>query len=213
MDQFISCLGKADHALLLDCRSLDFKLVPLPPAARLIICNTMVKHELSGGEYNRRRAECEEGVKVLSNWYPGIRALRDVSPAQLEKHSGEMAPVIFQRCAHVVHENQRALDGAKCLASGDLHGFGKLMRESHRSLRDLYEVSCKELDVMVESAQGLPGYWGGRMTGGGFGGCTVNLVNATDAENFADEVAVRYARTTGIKPDVYICSAADGAGS
>ncbi len=213
MDQFISCLGKADHALLLDCRSLEFKLVPIPPAVRLVICNTMVKHELSGGEYNRRRAECEEGVKILSQWYPGIRALRDVSPEQLQEHSKEIPATIYKRCAHVVHENRRTLDGCECLARGDLRGFGKLMRESHCSLRDLYEVSCKELDVMVESAENLHGYWGGRMTGGGFGGCTVNLVNAADAGKFAAQIASRYSQATGIKPDIYICSAADGAGA
>ena len=213
MDQFISCHGKTNHVLLLDCRSLDFKLVPIPSDVQLVICNTMVKHELSGGEYNRRRAECEEGVKLLSRWYPGIRALRDVSPEQLERRSQEVPDVIYKRCAHVIHENQRTLDGSQLLLKGDLRGFGKLMEESHRSLRDLYEVSCRELDVMVESAAGLSGYWGGRMTGGGFGGCTVNLVSATDAENFATRIAQRYARATSIHADVYICSAADGAGA
>ena len=213
MDQFISCLGKANHALLLDCRSLDFRLVPMPSAVSLIICNTMVKHELSGGEYNRRRAECEEGVKILSKWYPGIRALRDVSPAQLEEHSKDLPGTVYKRCAHVISENQRTLDGSERLAVDDLRGFGKLMGESHRSLRDLYEVSCRELDLMVESAEGLPGFWGGRMTGGGFGGCTVNLVNGADGENFAAQIAQRYSRATGIKPDIYICFAADGAGA
>jgi len=213
MDQFISCLGKTDHALLLDCRSLDFRLVPLPDHIRLVICNTMVKHELSGGEYNRRRAECEEGVRILSQWYPGVRALRDILPQQLEAHSQDLPSVIYMRCAHVVHENQRTLKGAECLNAGDLRGFGKLMAESHRSLRDLYEVSCRELDIMVESADGLPGYWGGRMTGGGFGGCTVNLVEAAAAQDFAAAISQRYLQATGIKPDAYICSAADGAGS
>jgi len=212
MDQFISCLGKANHALLLDCRSLQFRLVPLLEGVRLVICNTKVKHEISGGEYNRRRAECEEGVKMLSRWYPGIRALRDVSSQQLEDHSKDLPDITYKRCAHVVRENQRTLDGAECLAAGDLSGFGKLMAESHESLRDLYEVSCRELDVMVESARGLPGFWGGRMTGGGFGGCTVNLVEASAAQSFATSISQRYQQATGIKPDVYICSAADGAG-
>ena len=151
MDQFISCQGQADHAMLLDCRSLEFKFVPIPSDVRLVICNTLVRHEISGGEYNRRRAECEEGVKLLSKWHPGIRALREVTPEQLEKHSQEMPEVIYKRCAHVIHENQRALDGANLLIKEDLRGFGKLMGESHRSLRDLYEVSCRELDIMVES--------------------------------------------------------------
>ncbi len=212
MDQFISCQGQADHAMLLDCRSLEFKFVPIPSDVRLVICNTLVRHEISGGEYNRRRAECEEGVKLLSKWHPGIRALREVTPEQLEKHSQEMPEVIYKRCAHVIHENQRALDGANLLIKEDLRGFGKLMGESHRSLRDLYEVSCRELDIMVESANGLPGYWGGRMTGGGFGGCTVNLVSALEAENFAGQIAKRYSEATGITPIVYVCAAADGAG-
>ena len=212
MDQFVSCLGKAEHALMLDCRSLEFQLIPIPKSVRLVICNTMVKHELAKGEYNRRREECDEGVKILSHWYPGIRALRDVSPEQLEQHSSEFPSTIFERCAHVVRENQRVQESAKFLATGDLRAFGKLMGESHRSLRDLYEVSCRELDTMVEIADGLPGYWGGRMTGGGFGGCTVNLVNATDAPVFAQQIAERYQQQTTIRPEVYICETANGAG-
>jgi galactokinase len=211
MDQFISCLGKADHALLLDCRSLDYKLLPIPDGVRLVVCNTMVKHEHASGEYNRRREECEQGVKILSQWYPEIRALRDVSVEQLERHAKDLPPTIYRRCAHVVTENQRVLDAATCLSRGDLQGFGEKMRQSHCSLRDQYEVSCRELDLMVELAEDLPGYWGGRMTGGGFGGCTVNLVNAVDAPAFTREIAVRYHQATGIQPDIYICSAADGA--
>ena len=212
MDQFISCLGKAGHALLLDCRSLEFKLVPIPSGVRLVICNTMVKHQHAGGEYNRRREECEQGVKILSKSYPAIRALRDVSFAQLQAHAGEMPPVVYKRCLHVVQENQRVLDAAERLQEGDLKAFGELMRQSHRSLRDLYEVSCRELNLMVELAEGLPGYWGGRMTGGGFGGCTVNLVNAADAAAFAGQIAKSYQDATGVTPEIYICSAADGAG-
>ena len=212
MDQFISCLGQAEHALMLDCRSLEFQLIPIPKTVRLVICNTMVKHELAKGEYNRRREECDEGVKLLSRLYPGIRALRDVSPDQLEQHSAEFSSTIFKRCTHVVRENQRVQDGAKLLVAGNLRGFGKLMGESHRSLRDLYEVSCRELDTMVEVAEGLPGYWGGGMTGGGFGGCTVNLVNATDAQAFAQQIAERYQQQTTIHTEVYICETANGAG-
>jgi galactokinase len=211
MDQFVSCLGKAGHALMLDCRSLDFKLIPIPDNVRLVICNTMVKHEHAGGEYNRRREECEAGVKMLKTWYPEIRALRDVSIQQLEEHSKDLSDTIYRRCLHVVQEDQRVHDAAKCLTDGDLNGFGELMRASHRSLRDLYEVSCRELNIMVEVAEGLPGYYGGRMTGGGFGGSTVNLVNAVDAAAFAEQIAKRYQRKTGTEPSVYICSAADGA--
>ena len=211
MDQFVSCLGKAAHALMLDCRSLDFQLIPIPENVRLVICNTMVKHEHAGGEYNRRREECERGVKLLTKWYPDARALRDISVPQLEEHSRDLPDPIYRRCLHVVEENQRVRDAAQLLIAGALSGVGDLMRASHRSLRDLYEVSCRELNVMVEVAEGLPGHYGGRMTGGGFGGSTVNLVNASDAGAFAGQVAERYQRETGKKPLVYICSAADGA--
>ncbi len=213
MDQFVSCLGKAGHALMLDCRSLEFKLIPIPEDVRLVICNTMVKHDHASGGYNRRREECDEGVKILTRWYPGARALRDISLKQLEQHQAEMPATIYKRCLHVVTENQRVLEGSKYLAEGDVGRFGSLMRESHRSLRDLFEVSCRELDIMVEIAESLPGYWGGRMTGGGFGGCTVNLVKAADAPRFAAQIAERYQAATGIKPDVYVCSAANGAGA
>jgi galactokinase len=171
----------------------------------------MVKHQHASGEYNRRREECEEGVRILSKWYPNIRALRDLSLDQLAKHSKDVPEKIYRRCRHVVEENKRVREGARHLRAGDLESFGERMRESHRSLRDLYEVSCRELDVMVEIAEGLPGYYGGRMTGGGFGGSTINLVEATDAQSFADQISHRYHGATGIEPAVYICSAADGA--
>jgi galactokinase len=211
MDQFVSCLGKAGHALLLDCRSLEFKLLAIPDDLRLVICNTMVKHEHASGTYNRRREECDEGVKILTQWYPNIRALRDISIEQLEQHVAGIPQTIYKRCLHVVSENQRVLAGAKYMTDGDASRFGCLMRESHRSLRDLFEVSCRELDVMAEIAESLAGYCGGRMTGGGFGGCTVNLVKAADAQKFAEEISERYQSAIGIKPDVYACSAANGA--
>jgi galactokinase len=212
MDQFVSCMGKAKHALLLDCRTLEYKLIPIPDTARMVVCNTMVKHQHAGGEYNRRREECEEGVRILAQWFPEIRALRDVSSAQLFEHAEEIPEKIFRRCRHVVEENERVQQGAQRFLAVDLAGFGNLMRESHISMRDLYEISCRELDLMVEAAEGLPGYYGGRMTGGGFGGCTVNLVEGRFAETFAGAIAERYEAGTGIKPEVYICSAADGAG-
>jgi galactokinase len=211
MDQFVACMGKAGHALLLDCRSLEFELIPIPDGVRMVVCNTMVKHQHASGEYNQRRKECEEAVKILANWYPGIRALRDVSIDQLVRHSKDVPDKIYNRCRHVVEENERVRAGARCLRAGNLSGFGELMRESHRSLRDLYEVSCRELDVMVEAAEDLPGCYGGRMTGGGFGGSTINLVDAANAEAFAGQISDRYQRATGVQPAVYICAAADGA--
>ena len=211
MDQFVSCMGKAGHAFFLDCRSLEFKFVPIPPGLQFVVCNTMVKHDLATGAYNTRREECEEGVRAFAKWDPAIRALRDVSVDLLDQHANHLPATICKRCSHVVHENQRTLDAAQALTESDLVKVGKLMRESHNSLRDLYEVSCRELDVMVEAADGLPGFCGGRMTGGGFGGCTVNLVREENAEDFGKQIAERYREATGISPQIYLCSAEDGA--
>jgi galactokinase len=211
MDQFVSCTGKAGHAILLDCRALTFKLAPIPPGIALVVCNTMVKHDLAAGTYNIRRAECEEAVRYFVKWDPTIHALRDVPVDLLERHAKELPPVILKRCCHVIYENQRTLQAAGAFADGDLIRMAELMRESHRSLRDLYEVSCRELDIMVEAAEVLPGFCGGRMTGGGFGGCTVNLVRQENAAGFAVQIAERFQQATGIRPQIYVCSAEDGA--
>jgi galactokinase len=211
MDQYVSCLGTAGHALFLDCRSLEFQLVPVPSNLKFVICNTMVKHELASGGYNQRREECEQGTKMFAKWDPNVRALRDVSMELLERHALELPESIRKRCLHVVQEDQRVLDAVRCLQTGDLVRLGELMRASHNSLRDLFEVSCRELDIMVEAAEGLPGYCGGRMTGGGFGGCTVNLVRDDKAENFAAQISERYRQATGIEPQTYICGAENGA--
>jgi galactokinase len=212
MDQFISCLGKAGHALLLDCRSLEFQFVPIPAGIQLVVCNTMTKHDHATGAYNTRRQECEEGVRYFQKWNPAVRALRDVSVELLDQHAQDLPATIAKRCSHVIRENQRTLDAARALTESDLIRVGKLMRESHDSLRDLYEVSCRELDIMVDAAEGLPGFCGGRMTGGGFGGCTVNLVREEHAETFAKEIGERYRHETGINPQIYLCTAEDGAG-
>ena len=211
MDQFVSCRGKRDHALLLDCRTLEFKLLPMPPEARMVICNTMVKHQHASGEYNQRRAACEEGVRILKQHLPSVRALRDVSPEQLEQNVNQLPEMVYLRCRHVVTENDRVQQAASMLQTGDLDEFGTLMAASHASLRDDYEVSCRELDIMVELANQQPGVYGARMTGGGFGGCTINLVAADQAESFRESVAAAYEQATGLKPQVYISSAADGA--
>jgi galactokinase len=211
MDQFVSCMGKAGHAIFLDCRSRKFTAVPIPANLKLVVCNTMVKHDLATGAYNTRRAECEEGVRYFAKWDSRIRALRDVSAELLEQRAADLPATILKRCTHVIHENQRTLDAARCLENGDVAGLRNLMRESHRSLRDLYEVSCDELDIMVEAAEDLPGFRGGRMTGGGFGGCTVNLVREQNAAEFAERISERFLNATKINPNVYICSAEDGA--
>ena len=211
MDQFVSLFGQAQHALLLDCRSLEFKLLPLPDNVRLIICNTMVKHELASSAYNERRAQCEAGVRVLAQFYPNIRALRDVTFEQLEQHRRELPEVVYRRCRHVVTENARVLEAGKALEQHDLNRFGKLMRESHVSLRDDYEVSSDELDLMVELAEKIDGVYGARMTGGGFGGSTVNLVRQEQADEFRARVAKEYEQVTGLKPEIYVRSAGNGA--
>jgi galactokinase len=211
MDQFISLFGQAHKALMLDCRSLEFKLLPLPDNVRLIICNTMVKHELASSAYNERRAQCEAGVKYLAKFFRQVTTLRDVSFEQLEAHRDELPDVIYRRCRHVITENARVLSAAEALEVGDLNRFGKLMYESHHSLRDDYEVSSKELDLMVALAEKIEGVYGARMTGGGFGGCTINLVREENMKVFRERVAEGYEQATKLKPEIYICSAANGA--
>jgi galactokinase len=204
-------MGKAAHAILLDCRSLDFKLVPIPRNLKLVVCNSMVKHDHAASGYNTRRAECEEGVRYFTKWDANVRALRDVSVQLLHQHAADLPPTILKRCTHVILENQRTVDAARCLTNGDIAQLKKLMRESHESMRDLYEISCREIDIMLEAAQDLPGFCGGRMTGGGFGGCTVNLVRDESAAEFTAQIAERFRLATGINPQIYICSAEDGA--
>jgi galactokinase len=214
MDQFASACGRAGHALLIDCRSLEHRLLPLAArghAMQMVICNTMVRHRLAGGEYNRRREECDQGVRMLARRAPGIRTLRDVSTALLRAHEHDLDPIVYRRCRHVLTENERVVAAAAALVAADLTKFGQLMGESHRSLRDDYAVSCDELDLMVRLAEALDGVYGARMTGGGFGGCTVNLVRADAVSRFASLIADRYHQATGHRPEIYVCTAADGA--
>ena len=179
MDQFVSCLGRAGHALLLDCRSLEFKLIPIPENVRLVICNTMVKHEHASGAYNRRREECDEGVKILSEWYPQCSCSeRHFRASNLSSTAPKCPPPSTSAACTWSRKISGCWKAPSTWQQGDVGRFGSLMRESHLSLRDLFEVSCRELDIMVEIAESLEGYCGGRMTGGGFGGCTVNLVKS-----------------------------------
>jgi galactokinase len=209
MDQFVSCHGQAGKALLLDCRSLEYKLLPLP-AALVAVCNTMVKHSLATSEYNVRRKECEAAVHHFAQSRPNVRALRDVTETDLKLFGGDLSEVIYRRSRHVITENARVLAAGTALEKGDVEAFGQLMNSSHRSLRDDYEVSCKELDLMVELAQQVRGVYGARMTGGGFGGSTVNLIAAENVDEFKETVARGYENATGLTPEIYICSAADG---
>lgn len=212
MDQYVSCFGQAGRAILLDCRSLESRALALPADIHLVICNTMVKHQIVGtSEYNTRRAECEGAVRRLAAALPNIHTLRDVTLQQLEQYRLRLSDTLYKRCRHVITENERVARFASALERGDIAGLGPLMAESHRSLRYDYEVSCRELDLMVEIASRHPGVHGARMTGGGFGGCTINLVDASASTEFQRRVAAEYAAATGIHPDIYICEASQGA--
>ena len=211
MDQFVALFGEERRALMLDCRSLEYKLLPVPSAVRLVVCNTMVKHELASNEYNERRAQCEAGVEHLARFLPHVKALRDVTLEDLEQYGRDLPEVIYRRCRHVVSENARVLGAAEALEQHDLHRFGELMAESHFSLRYDYEVSTRELNLMVALAINVGGVYGARMTGGGFGGSTVNLVDAAHVESFTRKVAEAYEQITSLKPEIYVCEAAKGA--
>jgi galactokinase len=205
MDQYIISLGRRGHALLIDCRSLDYELVPVPHGCSLIVCDTKKRRGLVDSEYNMRRMECERGAEVL-----GVPALRDVSVEAFVARQDALDERTRKRCRHVVTENQRVVDAVGALHDGDLGRFGQLMNESHVSLRDDYEVSCDELDAMVEAAWRQPGVLGARMTGAGFGGCTVNLVREEAAAAFVAAVGAQYAEATGLKPEIYVCRAEEG---
>lgn len=213
MDQFVSCQGQAGHALLLDCRSLEFRALPLPPKMHLVICNTMVKHKLQSGEYNDRRSQCEEAVKRLAKVLPSIHSLRDVTLPVLTQHRDLLSDTLYKRCRHVITENERVCRAVHAFEGRETGLLRQLMAESHRSLRDDYQVSCRELDVMVEIASRQAGVFGARMTGGGFGGCTINLVDVAHSADFRRHVFAEYQAATGFQPDIYICEASQGAES
>jgi galactokinase len=213
MDQMVACVGELGHAILLDCRSLGHRSVRLPERVALVICNTMVKHDLAIGAYNRRRAECEEGVRALATMGGRtIRALRDVGSVELGAGRDRLDDVVYRRCRHVVRENRRVLELVTALERSDMVATAELMASSHASLRDDYEVSCAELDLLVDLATALPGVYGARMTGGGFGGCTVNLVGDHAVDEFRHRLAAGYRRATGRLPEILVCARPPAAG-
>ena len=213
MDQFVAALGQAGHALLIDCRSLTAKPVPLDTTrVAVVICDSGVEHELSGSEYNVRRAECERGVELLREVMPQIKALRDVTVADFERYAQVLPEPVRRRCRHVVTENERTLSAVEALRGGRLEELGLLMNGSHRSLRDDYEVSCAELDLLVEIAGSFKDCLGARMTGGGFGGSTVNLVRRDALIEFQELISREYPRATNISPRIYVSEPGDGAG-
>jgi len=211
MDQFISANGAKDHALLLDCRDLSFKLAPIPPNVALVIANTMVKHSIAGGDYATRRAESEAACAIVNSHRGGVPFLRDATLEDLEKWGHEMTPNSLKRARHVISENLRTVAAAEALLKGDMAEVGRLMAEAHKSYSQDFEGSCEEADAMVALAQDLPGLIGARLTGGGFGGCTINLVEQDQAAAFVEALGSRYAAQTGIVPQIHICHASGGA--
>jgi galactokinase len=212
MDQLTAVRGRAGHALLLDCRSLESEAVPLAlPGTSLVVCDSLVRHELASSEYNTRRSECERGAVLLARELPGVRALRDVTVEQFAEREHLLPEPIRRRCRHVIAENRRTLAAAGALAAGEDAVIGRLMAESHRSLRDDYEVSCPELDLLVALAREIPGAAGARMTGGGFGGCTINLVRRDAVAAFRERIMREYARRTGREPVVFAVESSNGA--
>jgi len=211
MDQFVSCCGAQDHAVMIDCRSLQYTLAPIPPDVRIVICNSMVKHSVAGGEYNTRRAEIEEGTAILRSHRPEIKALRDATLEDLDRWGREMPENVLRRCRHVITEDTRVLAALDAFRSGNLARFGQLMGEAHISFRDDFDASCAEIDILVELANKQPGCFGARLTGGGFGGCTVNLVLADRVEDFTRAMREGYKQATGIDSDIYTSRASAGA--
>lgn len=212
MDQFISALGQRDHALLLDCRDLNYRPVPLPANVQIVVCDSHTERRLDNSAYNERRAECNQAVEIFRQWYPKILALRDISVAQFEEHEADLPEPVRSRARHVVTENDRAVRSAAVLEAGDVAAFGKLMNESHVSLRDDYEVSIPDMDTLVAAAQAVPGCYGSRLTGAGFGGCTVSLVANDAVERFKQEVGAAFQTATGRNTTIYVCQASDGVG-
>ena len=212
MDQFICCLGKKGNVLFIDCLTEKYEFVPLPEKINIVICNTGVSRKLPESEYNMRRKECEEGVAIFRKVMPEIENLRQVSLSDFERLKTHLSPTVQRRCEHVLSENDRVLGAVRALKKGELSKFGKLMEESHASLRDKYEVSCPELDLMVEIATNFAGCIGSRMTGAGFGGCTVNLVEEEAVPQFREKVQGEYFRRSGIDPEIYASEPSDGAG-
>ena len=211
MDMFASMMGRAGHVIKLDCRSLDYTYAPLHmDGIRIVLCDSRVEHSLVTSEYNTRRAECESGVRSLQPFYPHITSLRDVTMAMLDEHLRDAQPLIYRRCAYVVQENGRLLDGVAALEANDVDAFGQLMYGSHEGLSRWYEVSCPELDTLVNIARHQPGVLGARMMGGGFGGCTINLVREEALDAFMTVITKEYKASTGKDTYIHVCKIEDG---
>jgi galactokinase len=211
MDQFVVAGAEAHRAMLLDCRSLTFELLPLPDQVCVVICNSMVQHAVATGEYGDRRDEVESGQAVLQRERPNIKLLRDATLEDLEACKDKMSPASFARCRHIITENHRVLKAREALLHEDMKQFGSLMVEAHKSMRDDFAASCEEVDMLVEIAMQQPECFGARITGGGFGGCTVNIVGAEYAEQFVSATKKEYAAKTGITAQCFVNAPTDGA--
>ena len=211
MDQFAVTGCVANRAMLLDCRSLEYELLPLPDQVRIVICNSMVKHAVATGEYGDRSAEVEAGQAVLRRERPGVKLLRDATLEDLEACRGMMSAASFKRCRHIITENARVMEARVALMAGDMERFGVLMVEAHASFRDDFAASCEEVDLLVAIAMQQAECFGARITGGGFGGCTVNVVRAGAADRFVAALRREYAAKTGIDADCFVCTPSDGA--
>ncbi len=211
MDQFASACGRENSLLALDCRSLDYRSILLPVGYSYIVANTMKPRRLSSGEYNKRKADCEEAIRLLALFQPGLSSLREITSEYFHLHAHQLPARIEKRARHVVEEIDRTFRAISLIENGAMEDFGELLNLCHVSLRDLYEVSIPELDIMVEIAQNSPGCLGARLTGAGFGGCTINIVKEDQAEDFVRRLSGEYQTITGIRPDVTICHSADGA--
>ncbi|MCL6507762.1 MAG: galactokinase [Bryobacteraceae bacterium] len=212
MDQYISLFGRAQAAVRIDCRSLEHEVVPLPPGVEIVAVNSMVKHELGSSAYRDRVRECREAVKAVRRRRPEVASLRDLRPAELEELADEIPAVALRRARHVVTENERVVAFVEACRRQDTKAMGALLIASHRSLQHDYEVSCDELDFLVDTALTLPGVLGARMTGGGFGGCTVNLTVSGQSWGFITGIQEAYARRFGVTPECYVCRPSPGAG-
>jgi galactokinase len=212
MDQFASLHGKKGHVMKLDCRSLEYEYIPFDfPAYKIVLVNSMVSHTLASSEYNIRRQQCEEGIDILKKHYPEITSLRDIEPAQLLQHKDKLSSIVFDRCSYVVYEKERVLASCEALKKNDLTSFGKLMYATHEGLSKKYSVSCTELDFLVECAQHITGVAGSRMMGGGFGGCTINIVQADAVANFTQKIQAAFTNLFKKTPEVYVTQIEDGA--
>ncbi len=211
MDQFASVFAKEKHALRLDCKTLDYSYYPLDLSHYMfVLCNSMVRHSLASSEYNVRREECREGVDIMKNFYPHIDSLRDITIDQLYEKKQHISNKVFARCSYVLEENQRVFDLCDAMQKGDFKQFGSLFYASHEGLKTKYEVSCTELDLLVDIAHTTDGVIGARMMGGGFGGCTLNLVEINKVQDFISEINQRYHSATNNTPEIYTVNVQGG---